>query len=88
MAGRYDEQRFCAFCGKSQIQVQKLIAANLRDVYICDECVEVCMELLEEELAQQGPGNAGEIELKKRRRSRPFWISMRSVRKRRRKRLP
>ena len=65
MAGRYDEQRFCAFCGKSQIQVQKLIAANLRDVYICDECVEVCMELLEEELAQQGPGNAGEIELKK-----------------------
>ena len=49
MAGRYDEQRFCAFCGKSQIQVQKLIAANLRDVYICDECVELCQSIIAEE---------------------------------------
>ncbi len=67
MAGRYEEQRFCAFCGKSQIQVQKLIAANLRDVYICDECVELCVELLEEEMEQDGTvtPEKGGIELKK-----------------------
>ena len=67
MAGRYEEQRFCAFCGKSQIQVQKLIAANLRDVYICDECVELCVELLEEEMEQDGAitPDQGGIELKK-----------------------
>ena len=44
---------YCSFCGKSQSQVQKLIAGNRKDVYICDECVELCSELLEEELFEQ-----------------------------------
>ncbi|MET1156438.1 ClpX C4-type zinc finger protein, partial [Arthrobacter sp.] len=37
----------CSFCGKSQKQVKKLIAGG--GVYICDECVGLCNELLEEE---------------------------------------
>ena len=38
----------CSFCGKSQKQVKKLIAGG--GVYICDECIEVCNEIIEEEL--------------------------------------
>ena len=38
----------CSFCGKSQEQVRKLIAGP--GVYICDECVELCNEILDEEL--------------------------------------
>lgn len=36
----------CSFCGKGQDDVTKLIAGN--NVYICDECVEVCTEVLKE----------------------------------------
>ncbi len=58
---------YCSFCGKSQSQVQKLIAGNRKDVYICDECVELCSELLEEELEGEEGGTAAfrGIELKK-----------------------
>ncbi|NNJ47547.1 MAG: AAA domain-containing protein, partial [Acidimicrobiia bacterium] len=38
----------CSFCGKSQKQVKKLIAGP--GVYICDECIELCNEIIEEEL--------------------------------------
>ena len=37
----------CSFCGKSQKQVIKLIAGP--GVYICDECIELCVEIVEEE---------------------------------------
>ena len=40
----------CSFCGKSQKQVKKLIAGP--GVYICDECIELCNEIIEEELAE------------------------------------
>ena len=40
----------CSFCGKSQKQVKKLIAGP--GVYICDECVELCNEIIDEELAE------------------------------------
>jgi ATP-dependent Clp protease ATP-binding subunit ClpX len=40
----------CSFCGKSQKQVKKLIAGP--GVYICDECIDLCNEIIEEELAQ------------------------------------
>lgn len=40
----------CSFCGKSQKQVKKLIAGP--GVYICDECIELCNEILEEEFAE------------------------------------
>ena len=40
----------CSFCGKSQKQVKKLIAGP--GVYICDECIELCNEIIEEELTE------------------------------------
>ena len=40
---------FCSFCGKTASQVHKLIAASKEDTYICDECVEWCLDLLENE---------------------------------------
>ena len=40
----------CSFCGKSQKQVRKLIAGP--GVYICDECIELCNEIIEEELGE------------------------------------
>lgn len=48
----------CSFCGKSQKQVQQLIAGPA--VYICDECVELCNEIIEErsaEAAQDAPAD-------------------------------
>jgi len=45
---KYDTHLKCSFCGKSQEQVRKLIAGP--GVYICDECVELCNEILDEEL--------------------------------------
>ena len=49
MAGRIDERKVlrCSFCNKTQDQVRKLIAGP--NVYICDECVEVCTEIIEDE---------------------------------------
>lgn len=47
----------CSFCGKSQDQVRKLVAGP--GVYICDECIELCTEIVEEEL-----GHEEEIDLK------------------------
>ena len=43
------EENKCSFCGKSQKQVKKLIAGP--GVYICDECIDLCNEIIEEELA-------------------------------------
>ena len=48
--GRNDDQIRCSFCNKSQAQVKKLIAGP-NDTYICDEFVEVCSEIIEEEMA-------------------------------------
>ncbi|MEB3287253.1 MAG: ATP-dependent protease ATP-binding subunit ClpX [Vampirovibrionales bacterium] len=47
MAKHEDSRLKCSFCGKSQDQVKKLIAGP--EVYICDECVELCNEILDEE---------------------------------------
>ena len=49
---KYDSHLKCSFCGKSQEQVRKLIAGP--GVYICDECVELCNEILDEELMEEG----------------------------------
>jgi ATP-dependent Clp protease ATP-binding subunit ClpX len=48
MPSKYDAHLKCSFCGKSQEQVRKLIAGP--GVYICDECVDLCNEILDEEL--------------------------------------
>lgn len=46
-----DEKLKCSFCGKTQDQVKKLIAGP--EVYICDECVELCNEILDEEFFEE-----------------------------------
>jgi len=51
----------CSFCGKSQKQVKKLIAGP--GVYICDECIDLCNEIIEEELAEAT--EVGMVELPK-----------------------
>ena len=48
MVGRNDDQVRCSFCNKTQNQVRKLIAGP-NGAYICDECIDVCTEILEEE---------------------------------------
>lgn len=48
MPGRADDKVRCSFCGKTQDQVRKLIAGS-NNVYICDECIDLCGEILEEE---------------------------------------
>jgi ATP-dependent Clp protease ATP-binding subunit ClpX len=49
-----NEQLLCSFCGKSQRQVKKLIAGP--GVYICDECIDLCNEIIDEELAPSSDG--------------------------------
>ncbi|RJQ33239.1 MAG: ATP-dependent Clp protease ATP-binding subunit ClpX [Actinobacteria bacterium] len=46
-----DEQLKCSFCGKTQRQVRKLIAGP--GVYICDECIDLCNEIIDEELGEE-----------------------------------
>ena len=68
MAGRgLSSHVKCSFCGKNQDQVRKLIAGP-EGVYICDECIEVCSDILEEEFAddeEENAVNAGDINLLK-----------------------
>ena len=49
--GDENENLFCSFCGKSQKDVKKLIAGPA--VYICDECIQLCSEIIEEENEQE-----------------------------------
>jgi ATP-dependent Clp protease ATP-binding subunit ClpX len=49
----------CSFCGKSQKQVKKLIAGP--GVYICDECIDLCNEIIEEELGETSDLQFGEL---------------------------
>ena len=43
-----DKLLYCSFCGKSQHEVRKLIAGP--SVYVCDECVELCNDIIKDEL--------------------------------------
>lgn len=51
-SGGQNVTHFCSFCGKSQDLVRKLVAGP--NVYICDECIELCNEILEEDWALEG----------------------------------
>ena len=60
---KHDDSRLkCSFCGKSQDQVKKLIAGP--EVYICDECVELCNDILDEEFFEGKEKDAEDIENK------------------------
>ena len=50
MASRIDDKKQprCSFCNKTQDQVRKLIAGP--NAFICDECVDICMEIIEDEM--------------------------------------
>ncbi len=61
--GESAEMLKCSFCGKSQKQVQQLIAGP--GVYICDECVELCNEIIEERLAEAKETETEDFELPK-----------------------
>ncbi|KAB1440981.1 ATP-dependent Clp protease ATP-binding subunit ClpX [Candidatus Galacturonibacter soehngenii] len=64
MAGRSgDDKLRCSFCNKTQEQVRKLIAGP-NGAYICDECVDICAEIIEEEYEEE-PRSAEEINLLK-----------------------
>lgn len=54
-----EENLKCSFCGKDQDQVKKLVAGS--GVYICNECIELCSEIVEEELAQGEPEGLTEL---------------------------
>ncbi len=49
---KHETTHYCSFCGKSQDLVRKLVAGP--NVYICDECIELCNEILEEDWASEG----------------------------------
>jgi len=74
--GKIDNQIKCSFCGKSQNMVKKLIAGS-RGVYICDECIDLCVEILEEELLDMeekttSSGDLSDINLLKPREIKTF----------------
>jgi len=48
---------YCSFCGKSQHEVRKLIAGP--SVFICDECVELCNDIIREEVAETSQAKGG-----------------------------
>ncbi|MFP5325935.1 MAG: ClpX C4-type zinc finger protein, partial [Acidimicrobiia bacterium] len=50
----------CSFCGKSQEQVRKLIAGQ--GVYICDECINLCQEIIEEEMLEAPRANGAKAQ--------------------------
>lgn len=59
MAGRNSEEKIrCSFCGKPQEQVRKLIAGP-GGAYICDECVDICSEIIEEEFEEEETSGKG-----------------------------
>lgn len=77
---KYDSHLKCSFCGKSQEQVRKLIAGP--GVYICDECVDLCNEILDEELLESSapaPQPVTRTEPPQKRRSRSGSISLSQI---------
>lgn len=60
MAGRgIDEKLRCSFCNKTQDQVKKLISGP-NGIYICDQCVSICSDILDEEFEEEDDGNPAE----------------------------
>ena len=43
-----ENEMFCSFCGKSQLQVKRLIASPEGSSFICDECIDICREIMKE----------------------------------------
>jgi ATP-dependent Clp protease ATP-binding subunit ClpX len=56
-SGDSDRLLYCSFCGKSQHEVRKLIAGP--SVFICDECVDLCNDIIREEIQDKSMGSGG-----------------------------
>lgn len=52
-----EKNLYCSFCGKSQHEVKKLIAGP--SVFICDECIDLCNDIIRDEVSQDAPAQAG-----------------------------
>ena len=78
---KYDSHLKCSFCGKSQEQVRKLIAGP--GVYVCDECVDLCNEILDEELFDSNSSVAAPSprrdQMPERRRKSPSPIALNQI---------
>ncbi|TXG98770.1 MAG: AAA family ATPase, partial [Rhodocyclaceae bacterium] len=57
MSDSNEKMLYCSFCGKSQNEVRKLIAGP--QVFICDECIELCNDIIREETQSQSPQRGG-----------------------------
>src|ERR1700738_3602610 len=59
--GKHDDGKllYCSFCGKSQHEVRKLIAGP--SVFVCDECVELCNDIIREELEERANRACGRL---------------------------
>ena len=57
-SGENGKLLYCSFCGKSQHEVRKLIAGP--SVFICDECVELCNDIIREEVQEQNASTDGD----------------------------
>jgi hypothetical protein len=65
---------YCSFCGKSQHEVKKLIAGP--SVFVCDECIELCNEIIRDELpAGNGWKRTRAANCPRRPKSRPIWTT-------------
>ncbi|MBA2690188.1 MAG: ATP-dependent Clp protease ATP-binding subunit ClpX, partial [Burkholderiales bacterium] len=56
-----DNLLYCSFCGKSQHEVRKLIAGP--SVFICDECIELCNDIIREEIQGETTGKLARTDL-------------------------
>ena len=72
-----DKLLYCSFCGKSQNEVRKLIAGP--SVFICDECVDLCNDIIREEADAEGDETGSEHSTPSRRRSTPFSMTTSSA---------
>lgn len=72
---RYDDKRQvkCSFCGKNQEQVNRIVAGP--GVYICNECIELCSEIIEEEFDER-PIEPSWDELPKPHEIKELWMNM------------
>ena len=68
---------YCSFCGKSQEEVQKIIAGN--NAFICNECVELAQEIIREELAEEVLADLSEVVDIMRYRQNCPWIVIKEL---------
>ena len=61
--GKGEKLLYCSFCGKSQHEVRKLIAGP--SVFVCDECVELCNDIIREEVQEEPTRKANSLHHKR-----------------------